>query len=280
MKLVINKKQILSNIQKAEQLMGSASVALVFKDFYQFLFDEIFEDYVIFSNNLNTKKQVTYHIANDKASFGKILVSENQIERFLPVCERVYLPLNYKDNREGLSVENFLKITEKYREYKDKIWLLITSGCSNEKAPTNEELFDIYQATKNRIVGISIGGSFYLQRSIPSFIDEIRIGEYFLLGTIPYADDKTNFQKSAVIFETEVLETYPERNQILVNGGYATLNAKENKLLSKGLYFSDTSSDYTIYNDFKNRYKVGDKIRIIPSYKSLITLQHIEREYT
>ena len=132
---------------------------------------------------------------------------------------------------------------------------------------------------KDLVSGISVGGSFYLGRDIPEFITEVRIGEYMILGTIPFASDKSRFSDSAIEVETEVIASYPERGHILVNGGWATIDTHKCTMLSKDLEFVHNSCDYTIYSDKYNRYSKGDIVSMIPDYNSLVKMQNVAREY-
>ena len=100
------------------------------------------------------------------------------------------------------------------------------------------------------------------------------------LEQFPYCSNVSLFGSNAVTVEMDVIAIYRERKQILVRGGYEHLNTKESKLLSGGLEYVDSSSEYTIYNDPFDMYSVGDSIKVVPSYKSLITLNHVEREFT
>lgn len=278
MKLIVDRKVMQENIRVAESFVGSATIALMFKDFYSDFYDNRFEEYVCYGNKVNAIHRVTNHISNEEEAYGKILIHEDAIARHIE-HSKIYIPINLYDNREGLSIDDTYNIVKKFKRYKDKITLLITSGCINDRCPTYEEIAYVWGMMKDLVSGISVGGSFYLVRDIPEFITEVRIGEYMILGTIPFASDKSRFSDSAIEVETEVIASYPERGHILVNGGWATIDTHKCTMLSKDLEFVHNSCDYTIYSDKYNRYSKGDIVSMIPDYNSLVKMQNVAREY-
>lgn len=106
---------------------------------------------------------------------------------------------------------------------------MLTSGYISKDGPTDEDImkysgiFCDHYAT-----GISVHGSYYLQRDFhPSIVKEVRIGVYMLFGTIPYCNSRELFNYPALVFITVVIKVYPELKQILVDGGTASINAKD-----------------------------------------------------
>lgn len=275
--LIVDKVKMIQNVERAKR-MSSSPISLMFKDFYIDMYNDQFKHYKCFSNDSSTALDVSSNIGNMLQTKGKVITSIQQLEHF-PGLKEIYVPINFLDNREGLSFDLAEKILKSFNKPTHS-YLMITSGCINEYGPTLNELESLYNEFKNLVVGISVGGSYYLQfGQLPKFISEVRIGEYMLYGTIPYCQNRTLFGTPSLIFQTEVLEVYPERKQIIINGGTSTINAKSSTLLSGGLEYSNASCDYTIYNDPFGQYKVGDTIEMIPDYNSLKLLRYVAREY-
>lgn len=268
---------MMENIERAKRLSGSP-ISLMFKDFYIDMYDDCFKPHKSFSNDGTIALDVSSNIWNTLQTKGKVITSTQQLEHF-PGLKEIYVPINFLDNREGVSFDLAEKILKSFNKPTHS-YLMITSGCISEYGPTFKDLESLYNEFKNLVDGISVGGSYYLQFGrLPTFISEVRIGEYMLYGTIPYCQNRELFGAPALLFITEVLEVFPERKQIIVNGGTSTIDAKSSILLSGGLEYSNASCDYTIYNDPFSKYKVGDQIELIPDYNSLKLLRYVEREY-
>lgn len=268
---------MMKNIERAKRLSGSP-ISLMFKDFYIDMYDDCFKPHKSFSNDNSKALEVSSNIWNTLKTRGKVITSIQQLEQSSDLKE-IYVPINFLDNREGVSVDVAKEILNSF-DRSDSSYLMITSGCISEYGPTLNEIEILYNEFKSIVTGISVGGSYYLQfGQLPKFISEVRIGEYMLYGTIPYCQNRTLFGTPSLIFQTEVLEVYPGRKQIIINGGTSTINAKSSTLLSGGLEYSNASCDYTIYNDPFGQYKVGDTIEMIPDYNSLKLLRYVAREY-
>lgn len=281
MKVLVDKRILLSNIEKAKALAGSSAISVMLKSFYEYIGPLLPESIVKFSKD--SEDTICYSIGNSKPFHnGAVVVDiedalnsyyQNNIDTF-------YIPIDSGDSREGLTIKNAVALAKRINAVNDtKCVAMITSGCINENHLSYKKLCDLWKSIKNDFSGISLGGSFYLQKRIPSFVTEVRIGEYMLFGTIPYCEDVSRFGSNSIQVEMEVIAVYRERKQVIVRGGYEHLNTKESKLLSGGLEYVDSSSEYTIYSDPFDMYQVGDKVRVVPSYKSLITLNHVAREY-
>lgn len=279
MKLIVDREMMLANIKRAEQLCSSP-IALMFKDFYSDMYDSCFADYNCFSNDCEIPFDVTANIGNPLKTKGKVITSLAELEKHIDSIERLYVPINHLDNREGVDIITAKKIFKRFDD-KDNSYVMLTSGCISEDAPTDEDIMRYSSIfCDHYATGISVGGSYYLQRDFhPSIVKEVRIGEYMLFGTIPYCNKRELFNYPALVFITKVIEVYPERKQILVDGGTASINAKDSTLLSGGIQYSNASCDYTIYNDPFGKYKVGDIIEMIPDYNSLKLMRNVAREY-
>lgn len=299
MVIKIDRKAIAFNINKAEKIAGSIPVSIMLKKFYEYIADiECVKTLKLYSQGLANTVCYTLHSAGSRHS-GAVIADFDDFRECYHVCDirEFYIPLNADDDREGLGIRRIERLASRIRKYASdvKLYMMITSGCLNDHHPglpriENEWVLWAYYLFD----GVSVGGSFYLaeldsymreterHRSSqpPIFITDVRIGEYALFGTIPFCDKKHLFGRNAITIESEVIGVYPERRQIVVRGGYSEIDTDQCTLLSGGLSFSDISSEYTIYNDPFLRYKRGDKVEVVPNYKSLVKLQNVAREYT
>lgn len=279
MKLIVDRSIMLSNVEVAESLVGSASIALMFKDFYADFYDDRFSNYVCYGSKVSANRMVTNNIKDQSKAYGKMLISEDDIANHIQES-RIYIPINLYDNREGLSTADAYSIVRRFKKYSGRITLLITSGCINDKCPVNSEIEDLWYGFKDYVSGISVGGSFYLNREIPDCVREVRIGEYMILGTIPYSSPNEKFSEPAIMVETQVLAVYPDRNHILTDGGWSSIDTHNCQLISEGLEYVHNSCDYTIYTDKDRKYAVGDTVYMIPDYNSLVKMQNVGRKYS
>lgn len=284
MRVEFNLKNIKSNIEKAERI-SRKPISLMFKDFYEDLYYRIQPNNVVFSKHI--KDSVCYSIGNEACvcNEGCVII---RYEKFLSLYSELgmrsfYVPINAKDDREGLCVEEANDLCRKIKEYDRTVCLygMITAGCLNEKHPSVKELCSIWNGLKNYIISISIGGSFWLAKcDIPDFISDIRIGEYMLFGTIPYNDKNELKGLNGVQIKTNVIGCYPERKEIVLDCGYAMADVQESKIIDNSLTVVDVSSEYTMCKTEKiERYCIGDEVKIIPNYKSLVKLRNAERNY-
>lgn len=279
--LVVDKVKMIENVERAKR-MSSSPISLMFKDFYVDFYSDKFNSCTTFSNSESSKFDVTSNINNRLTTSGKVITTIRELNynlRFNLRFTRLYVPINFLDNREGVGRDRAKDILKAYNN-KAHSFLMVTSGCINNHGPSISQLEELYNEFKDLVSGISVGGSYYLQfENLPEFINEVRIGEYMLYGSIPYCANRELFGTPALLFKSNVLEVYPERKQVLMKGGTSTINAKDCTLLSGGLEYSNASCDYTIYNDPLGKYKVGDEVKMIPDYNSLKLLRYVAREY-
>lgn len=279
MRVLINREALESNIEKAKTLSQGVPVSLLFKDFYEDIFAEISPDVRdVFSMNIEGSNCYAIGKATGKHK-GAVITSLEQMRDDL-MLERVYIPINAHDNREGLTIADAKILAQMIKSIGPyEVVGMVTSGCLNERAPKMEEIYAIWEELKGCISSLSIGGSYWLGREekLPNFIREIRIGEYMLFGTIPYNNDWMKLGQNAITIEAEVIGVYPERNHIMIDCGYSM--AEPDKFdYASGLFYVDSSSEYTILYTTDD-YKVGDKMLIKPNYKSLVKLKHAVRDY-
>lgn len=303
MVIKINKRAIAYNIHKADRISAGIPVSIMLKSFYEYIANiECVKSRKLYSNGIVNSVCYALHSAGLRHS-GAVIADFDDFMECYHVCDirEFYIPVNANDDREGLDPRRAsrlaLRILSNVSDV--KLYVMITSGCLNANHPGLRRLVKEWHSWASRLFdGMSLGGSFYLSEldsyieecnetgeysskiaTLPYFITDIRIGEYALFGTIPYCDKKSLFGKNAITVESEVVGVYPERRQIVVKGGYSEIDTDRCSLLSGGLTFADVSSEYTIYNDPFLRYKRGDKVEVVPNYKSLVKLQTVERIY-
>lgn len=304
MVIKIDRKAVAFNINKAENIAVGIPVSIMLKGFYEYIADiECVSARKIYSQGLKNSVCYALHSATSRHSGAVIADFDDFMECYCSCNIReFYVPLNADDDREGLDMRRASRLAMRIIQYASdvKLYIMITSGCLNSNHPGLRRLIKEWQSWASRLFnGMSLGGSFYLSEldsyrkecnetgeyssrfaTLPYFISDIRIGEYALFGTIPFCDNKRLFGRNAITVESEVVGAYPERRQIVVKGGYSEIDTDRCTLLSGGLTFADVSSEYTIYNDPFLRYKRGDKVVVVPNYKSLVKLQNVAREYT
>lgn len=299
MVIKIDRKAVAFNINKAEKIANGIPVSLMLKGFYEYIADiECVKTRKLYSQGLPNSVCYALHSAGSRHS-GAVVADFDDFKECYRACDirEFYLPFNAYDDREGLDVRRLERLALRIRKYASgvKLYMMITSGCLNSNHPGLNRIENEWVLWASSLFdGVSVGGSFYLSEldsymkaterhrssTPPLFISDIRIGEYVLFGTIPFCDQKHLFGRNAITVESEVIGTYPERRQIVVRGGYSEIDTDQCMLLSGGLSFSDISSEYTIYNDPFLRYKRGDKVEVVPNYKSLVKLKDVAREYT
>lgn len=310
MVIKIDRKAIAFNIHKAERIAKGVPVSIMLKRFYDYLADiECVKTRKLYSQGIPNSVCYALHSAGSQHS-GAVVADFDDFKECYHVygIKEFYIPFNALDDREGLDKRRCECLALRIRKSFDdvKLYMMVTSGCLNDKHPGLNHIEDEWRTWASALFdGVSLGGSFYLaelesymraterqvlceysaiigiyRAATPHFITDVRIGEYALFGTIPFCNQKHLFGHNAITVESEVIGVYPYRRQIVVRGGYSEIDTDKCTLLSGGLTFSDVSSEYTIYNDPFLRYKMGDKVEVVPDYKSLVKLQYVAREYT
>lgn len=110
-------------------------------------------------------------------------------------------------------------------------------------------MFRIWNGLRNDIESISLGGSFWLGQNskLPSFISDVRIGEYMLFGTIPYCVDKEKQGLNGIELQAKVIGIYPERNQLIIDCGYSMADMYKCRIYyHTDLKYEYSSSEYSI----------------------------------
>lgn len=291
MKVIVYTKNIIENIEKA-QLFVNVPISLMFKDFYEDIYEHIADKIGNKIFGLHLKNSTCYSIGKaTKDNSGAIVTSFVDVWKYLNIngnascgIRNFYIPINAYDNREGVSIYEASKLTDEIRALSNShIYGLITSGCLNNKYPSMERLYDIWDSLKGCIESISLGGSFWLGQydKLPRFISDVRIGEYMLFGTIPYCNDEEKKGFNGIELQTKIIGIYPERNQLILDCGYSMADMSKCRIpYYTNLEYVDSSSEYTIMQcDHVSDYHIGDVVRFVPDYKSLVKLRYAEHEY-
>lgn len=284
--LNVNIKNLEFNIKKAQRLVN-VPVSLMFKEFYEFILPEI--DKGILGNHgevfaTNAEGSVCFSIGKyDWHHKGALVInSQDALECLKRNISILYIPVNAEDNREGITVSlaNNLASIIKETNVGVSVRAMITSGCLNEKHPTMSQLNEIWSQL-NGFDGISLGGSFWLAfRTLPAWVTDVRIGEYMLFGTIPFNNDRTLQGKNGIEIEASVIGVFPERNQFIVDCGYALADMDKCRSLAPfDFKYVDSSSEYTIFEADVTHIKVGDTLSFVPNYKSLVKLRNGEHRF-
>lgn len=285
MRVEIDTAAIVRNIDRARKLTN-VPISLMFKDFYEDIFKHIDDvKCKIFSKSL--ADSICYSLGNATQKHNGCLVTtcvDYLVDSSTNGIYEFYIPINAHDNREGLSVEKAVELAryiQKDNYYDISLYGLITSGCLNEKHPSIQELDSIWEKVSPYMKGISLGGSFWLSRGqMPSYVSDIRIGEYMLFGTIPFDDRPELRGENAIKVKSKVLGVYPDRKQMIIDCGYSLADVKDCTINHPGIKFVDSSSEYSIF-DMEDGcdIKLCDEIEFIPNYKSLVKLKDAERHY-
>lgn len=286
MKVVIDTNIIKKNIDTATRLTNRP-ISLMFKDFYSDIYLNIKGDIKNKIFGLNLPGSVCYSLGKATTlNKGAVVTSVADAYRVMDMrIKELYIPINANDGREGLSVYEAHKLATDIlavSPYDDIVLKgMITSGCINEEYPTLSELDTIWCSLKDCIEAISLGGSFWLgtNLTLPEYISDVRIGEYMLFGTIPYDNDIKKLGRNSIEMHTKVIGVYPDRNSLIVDCGYSMADMKDCHILGN-LKYVDCSSEYTMLTASDiSRYRIGDEVKFIPNYKSLVKLRYAEREF-
>ncbi len=282
MKVEIDIAKIKRNIDKAKSLTSS-SISLMFKDFYEDINTHLGDvGCRIFSKNI--KNSICYSLFNASEEHSGCFVTtygDYIFNRTVNGIKEFYVPINANDEREGLCIEETIKLCKKIKAHDDSVVIYgaITAGCLNEKHPAKEEMQEIWDNVFPYMKSLSIGGSFWLAKDkLPNYVGDIRIGEYMLFGTIPYNSNEALRGECAITIKAKVIGVYPDRNQVIIDCGYALADVKDCTLVKPGLRYIDSSSEYSIF-EVDGEVSFGEEIELIPNYKSLVKLKDAQRYY-
>lgn len=191
-----------------------------------------------------------------------------------------YIPFNWNDDREGLDFEEGVALLQVCNSIQNEYFncsnVMITAGCLHDNVPSNSKFFELCEQL--RFFGcenVSVGGSFWLQVSnFHPIVEECRLGEFIIYGTIPFLSREDTIKGSpAIKVELPILQVHKTRKQVVVAGGSTYFDAKNSEVLTKGFTFIQQSTEYTILS-YEDTLTVnsGDKIEFLPDYHSLIKI--------
>lgn len=277
----IDIRSIKANIRQAESLV-KPSIGLMFKSFYEDIYYHIGD----LSNNIYSKNiqgSVCYGLCQATEKHSACVINDFvQYEDAKRLgIDKFYIPINARDNREGLSVNDAYQLCSmiRQRDVTSDLYGMITSGCLNENHPSEKELNIVWDTLGRFIKSLSLGGSYWIaKKCIPSFVGEIRIGEFMLFGTIPYSSDERLQGRSAISIRSSVISVFRDRGELIIDCGYSLADVDKCQILTQGLRYVDSSSEYSIFR-YDRDFRCGDEIIMTPNYKSLVKLKDAERNY-
>jgi len=282
MRVVVYTDNIKSNIRKAERLVNKP-ISLIFKDYYEDVYSHIGEsERKIFGRNEGICFSIGKATEKNAGAMVTTVLEGIRCIKGLGLKE-LYIPINAYDNREGLSVydTDILARTLKSIDKETNVYGMITCGCLNCNHPELSEMNEMWEKLQSSIEAISLGGSFWLDKGeLPSYISDVRIGEYMLLGTIPYSSDTEKRGENGIEIEAKIVGVYPERGQLLIDCGYSVADVKDCRTLDTALQYQYSSSEYTIYAaPDVSSYRLGETVRLISNYYSLVKMRNAAYEY-
>jgi ornithine racemase len=229
----------------------------------------------------------------------------------LRTTHEIMLMVEMGDLREGILPENVLNTVQSILDFKSPYLKIRGLGgnmaCLCDKFPNSENLFildnlanDIEKYIGYKFDKISIGGSILLDwlgnKIIPHKINELRIGEAILLGTIPVANRRhESLINDAFIFEGSILEIKDKKTKFHTNSNpldrhnsepgkietrrraivnFGKINTVPESLFSleKNIHYIGSTSNYTVFDvtDCSRKLVPGDELRFIPNYTAMI----------
>ena len=251
--------------------------------------------------------------------FGSSLHSEMVTIRALAdAAERhslvhgIILMVDIGDLREGVMPEDVVPAVRSVLELKspfiDFLGIGATLGCCSGTLPDDQNLWllqelalDIERRIGCRVKTVSVGGSIIIpwieNGSLPSRVNQVRIGEAILLGNIPTIDQRHGalsqgvFVLRGTVLEAKVKPSRPQSRQgrdvcgqqlILADLGprlrcildFGIIDTYPWGLIpvSDGLELVNSNSDYTIMDAtaVKRELRPGDKVDFCLNYHALV----------
>lgn len=184
---------------------------------------------------------------------------------------------NYTERSLDEAIRRAKLINAKYGDKAKCDTIFFSSGCTGKENVSLQHIKKIFTIASYHFKKISVGGSFYIPylNYFKNFIDELRFGEYAILGTIPFYDKgKLEKRDTYALKVTLKLAFYDEAmDEAFYYGGYYYLRAGESKLLTPDCDYIRESHDYTVCRVNGNP---PDEITFSPSYNSIHTLSRLK----
>ncbi len=213
--------------------------------------------------------------------------------------QNIILMLEAGDLREGITPFELDEIAFTVQKL-DSIelhGLAINTGCSFSIAPTKEQLVDLVEAKKELVkrfdkdIPILSGGNsscinLLLSGDMPKEINQLRVGEAILFGHEPieYKPLK-GFRQGAFSLEAEIIEikrkSSDQPRRAVVAVGRQDIAMAPIKTVG-GTILNRSSDHLTIKMEDEVRLRVGDTVKIEPSYFAVLaamTSPYVDKEY-
>lgn len=195
-----------------------------------------------------------------------------------------YIPIDTYDFREGLSVYEARLLAESIHKVIDEdieLRCMVTNGCINDhRLNSKRQWLDLWSSLGNHISSISVGGSFWLNKTseLPDFVSDIRIGRFMLFGFVPYCDDVIG--KNSLVLEGTVLGVYPDRARVIIDLGDAYCDPSQCVPYDLGLKLDSSSSNYAVFTyPSVGKYYIGQKVLFTPNYRHSSALARLDVHY-
>lgn len=279
MRIEFDVKALKRNFQQAESIVQSngCTLSLMVKAFYKVL---KLEEHLSPEYLWHQDKGYSYVIRErEQYHKGGVITSLYDIpsKKFDSV-----VPVNFGGNRDGMELLDAVHLIKASKEIGTPIRkAMITAGCLHGNVSEPKLLEYVCQELKSKgIEHISIGGSYFVEwakrKVIPPQVDDIRIGEYALYGTIPFikGSDIPKWEDSCIKLTLPMVEDYPRRRMAIYRGGSAMFNAEDSWFHNlQGCTLENQSTEYVILNYETHPPK---QVEMIPDYHSLVKLLNYE----
>lgn len=253
---------------------------------------------------------IKYSDVSFNSSFETISLLNEEAKKQNKI-HKIILMYELGDLREGASSFKLLEIVNMVKELTNiKLYGIGANlTCYGGVEPTEENTNELYEVVKDierksgttfEIITGANSTSYKLLHGgkLKSKMNYVRFGESVFLGIIPGYDEEikelhqNNFIVEAEIVELEEKDSVP-RGNILKNSFGVTPTFVDNgkrlkalinigkqdtglnlKPLDRNIIILDGSSDYLILDltNCKHKYKIGDTIKFIPDYESLLRI--------
>ena len=267
------------------------------------------------------KDTIKYSDVSFNSSLDTIILLNNEAKKQKKV-HKVILMYELGDLREGADYSYLSMISSEVVKLSNIELYGIGANltCYGGIAPSidnTEEIFDVKNALeyeneiKFNIVSGANSSSYKLLEdgTLTNKMNYVRFGESIFLGMIPgYYEEIKDLNQDNFILETQIVEIFEKpsvpKGEILKNSFGEEVSFEDNgyrikalvnigkqdtglnmKPLDKDIKILDGSSDYLILDltDCKNEYKLGDIIKFIPDYESLLkimTSSYVKKDIT
>ena len=274
MRYIISLEKLNKNILIAQFLIGAKSLSLMFKEYYEEIYYQLNNNYNSDIFGINIPESICYAIGRaTHHNKGAVVNNLTDVANLHFSGMRLfYIPIDTTDGREGMSVYEASQLARNIHNFVDSsitIMGLVTNGCiNNNHIKKQEDWYDIWSAFDGHLKGVSVGGSFWLNKHniLPEFVNDVRIGRFMLFGIIPYSED--NIGQNCMTIEGNVLGVNLSNNKVIVDLGDAYCDPEQCKPNNDDFILSDISSNYALYYTPKaSMYYIGQRLLFTPSYQ-------------